>query len=1005
MSNAMTGDSSQCALNAGSLWNRWEPHVHAPGTLFNNQFSGSDSWDQYFKALETSVPRIKAIAVTDYYLTGTYEQVRKAHDEGRIPNIKLIFPNVEIRLDVGTIKGRWVNAHLLVSPDDPEHLVQLHRLLSRLTFRAHNEVFACTRDDLTRLGRATDSSIKENNAALRQGAGQFKVGLNQLREEFEKSAWAKANILIAFAGGPTDGTSGVREAADVTLREEMEKFAHVIFASSPAQREFWLGLRSATEDQLRQRFDGLKPCLHGSDAHEVATVGVAQGERYSWIKGGLEFDALRQACIDPSGRAFIGRCPPETGTPSQLIDQIEITGAGWSGTSKVAFNPGLVAIIGARGSGKTALADMIALACDAIAEPPIRGDTHRPSASFLTRAGNLLDGAVAKLAWRAGEPTTRALNGSTTPSVTYPRARYLSQQFVEELCSSKGMTDSLLREIERVIFESHPLLERDGALDFAELLERRASRFRQARAREEHTLVQLSERIGAELDKVRQLDELCRHVEQKRQQIAAYTSDRSRLVGKGSEERMKRLTDLTAGAEKVRAYLRFFNNQEQALLALRDEVNDLRNNQAPEFLRKSQQRHAASQMNQEEWQPFRIDYTGNVDEQLAELLKKSATSAARCRGISPEQVASGETPLIADCDQLDQQSLAILEAEIARIQKLVSADVNTQKQFAALTEKIKIESAALEMLNEKLKDAQGAKDRKKLLSQEREAAYERVFEAIVAEQSVLTNLYEPLMVRLAAASGTLKKLTFTVSRTADVGAWASAAEEELVDLRRQGPFKGTGNLCSIADQILKVAWETGNPQAVAGAMATFRDQYQLDLLEHSKVPKGNPVDYRAWLKRFAQWMYSTNHIKLHYGIDYDGVDIRKLSPGTRGVVLLLLYLALDDADDRPLIIDQPEENLDPKSVFDELVNLFIAAKSKRQVIMVTHNANLVINTDADQIIVARADHHKRGEIPKITYTSGGLENADIRKAVCDILEGGEDAFKERARRLRVRLDR
>src|SRR3546814_11376523 len=80
-------------------------------------------------------------------------------------------------------------------------------------------------------------------------------------------------------------------------------------------------------------------------------------------------------------------------------------------------------------------------------------------------------------------------------------------------------------------------------------------------------------------------------------------------------------------------------------------------------------------------------------------------------------------------------------------------------------------------------------------------------------------------------------------------------------------------------------------------------------------------------------------------------DVCSSDLGTRGIVLLLLYLALDDSDDRPLIIDQPEENLDPKSVFDELVALFIAAKAKRQVIMVTHNANLVINTDADQIIV------------------------------------------------------
>src|SRR6185437_8322323 len=90
---------------------------------------------------------------------------------------------------------------------------------------------------------------------------------------------------------------------------------------------------------------------------------------------------------------------------------------------------------------------------------------------------------------------------------------------------------------------------------------------------------------------------------------------------------------------------------------------------------------------------------------------------------------------------------------------------------------------------------------------------------------------------------------------------------------------------------------------------------------------------------------------------YDGVDIRKLSPGSRGIVLLLLYLALDEADDRPLIIDQPEENLDPKSIFNELVGLFIEAKNKRQVIIITHNANLVVNTDADQVIVADAGPH------------------------------------------------
>jgi len=86
---------------------------------------------------------------------------------------------------------------------------------------------------------------------------------------------------------------------------------------------------------------------------------------------------------------------------------------------------------------------------------------------------------------------------------------------------------------------------------------------------------------------------------------------------------------------------------------------------------------------------------------------------------------------------------------------------------------------------------------------------------------------------------------------------------------------------------------------------------------------------------------------------------------------LLLYLALDDSDDRPLIIDQPEEDLDPKSIFDELVELFIAAKNVRQVIMVTHNANLVVNTDTDQVIVAFSGTHTPGKLPPIRYLSGG----------------------------------
>ena len=342
---------------------------------------------------------------------------------------------------------------------------------------------------------------------------------------------------------------------------------------------------------------------------------------------------------------------------------------------------------------------------------------------------------------------------------------------------------------------------------------------------------------------------------------------------------------------------------------------------------------------------------------------------------------------------------------MTRLEALFSADKLVREQYTALTGRIAQENSALQTLEKRLTDAQGAAARRKNLQKERDDTYGRVFEAIINEQNALAGLYAPLMARLSASSGTLRKLSFSVRRIADVQAWGSVAEEQLLDRRKTGPFYGRGALIAAAIEALKPAWETGSATEVQTAMTAFMAKYLKDLLSHAPYAPTQQAEYRAWSKRFAHWLFGSDHISVRYEISYDGVDIRKLSPGTRGIVLLLLYLALDDSDDRPLIIDQPEENLDPKSVFDELVALFIEAKAKRQVIMVTHNANLVINTDADQIIVAEAGPHPSGGLPPISYAAGGLESAAIRKAVCDILEGGEAAFRERARRLRVRLDR
>lgn len=98
-----------------------------------------------------------------------------------------------------------------------------------------------------------------------------------------------------------------------------------------------------------------------------------------------------------------------------------------------------------------------------------------------------------------------------------------------------------------------------------------------------------------------------------------------------------------------------------------------------------------------------------------------------------------------------------------------------------------------------------------------------------------------------------------------------------------------------------------------------------------------PEKSSEWWQQVASWLYDTSHVTMRYSVTYDGVALEHLSPGTRGIVLLLLYLVIDKYDVRPLIIDQPEENLDPKSVFEELVPHFREARRRRQVVIVTHN--------------------------------------------------------------------
>lgn len=270
-----------------------------------------------------------------------------------------------------------------------------------------------------------------------------------------------------------------------------------------------------------------------------------------------------------------------------------------------------------------------------------------------------------------------------------------------------------------------------------------------------------------------------------------------------------------------------------------------------------------------------------------------------------------------------------------------------------------------------------------------------MFDTLVQEEEVLSELYAPLKAQLAGEADVERRLELHVRRNVDVDAWV-AAGEDLLDLRRSGPFQGHGSLLRVVSVGLAPAWRSGGAEEVATAMEDFINQHMGELMKARRADVS--------LNELGRWLFSTDHVALEYGLRYEGVDLAHLSPGMRGIVLLILYLAIDRWDTRPLLVDQPEENLDPHSVYEELVRYFRTAKRRRQVIIVTHNPNLVVNADADQVIVASAERKDAKSLPTIRYVSGGLEDRQIRADVCRILEGGERAFLDRERRYAIPRD-
>ncbi len=492
---------------------------------------------------------------------------------------------------------------------------------------------------------------------------------------------------------------------------------------------------------------------------------------------------------------------------------------------KLPLNPGLVGIIGARGSGETALADFIAVGATAFTI----GANQR---SFIDRAINHLSGAGVSLEWADGTGSDCSIHAlDRFEAADDPQVRYLSQQFVDRLCSAKGLTDELLHQ--RVVFLAHPTEDRMSATDFQQLLDLSAESARLARSGAEAELRALSDEFVTEREKQASVVPLRTRLAALQEQITKTQGDRMALVarGGGSAERLNQYATVAAALQARRSAYEQLERRKNALKILAEEVRLWRTRTFPDQLRAWKTRHQAAELPEALWPRFALQFTGDVNGAIAgeEARVNSAMSAvAGSPPSAPTDLLSAQTLLPVNV-ALQTLSIAILQAEARRLEALIGVDRETARALTLLNSRIATDEGQAANLRRQIQAAEKAPARLAEIRLERQAAYANVFNALIAEQTELTNLYAPLSNRIARETGAARKLSFDVRRRVDVEKWAERGEQ-LLDLRK-GSILRRGSLADLARQRLSSAWATGTAADASAALAAFRDEYDSVIVE------------------------------------------------------------------------------------------------------------------------------------------------------------------------------
>lgn len=949
----------------GSTWRKWDLHIHSPLSILNNQYQkmkdGNPDWEAFISKLE-SLGDVGVIAITDYFTIDGYKVVMEYKRKGRLSNVHTILPNIEFRLNsvLSSKKDgkepRRLNYHVIFSDmvdvkDIEEHFLHDIHFFFEGNPQDKDDTRKLKSSNIEELGKKL---IEQHKKFKDSGSGPLVIGAMQTvvsHEEISeclKDSRFKGKYIIVF---PEEHSNLIDwDGQDHHIRKGLLQKADMVFSSNANTRLWCLGREPYADgmEKYIDEFKTLKPCIHGSDAHKIdevmwpcslrGTKGHNCAEdnqecelRYCWIKADPTFEGLKQLLYEPSDRVVIWQNDPtplkSNYTQSRFIMNASVINDELSiNSTDIQLNSGLVAVTGGKGSGKTALVDLMA---NCYKDRCNTEDTN----SFVRRIADQMPNLKTSIIFRDGSVFEK--NVCEDLFFEDSDVVYIAQGELENYISDDSDLDIYIKNL---IFESPQIKDTVLNHEYNELLD-------------DINIAQ--ELIALQNDKIHNLEKLT-------------STDISQAITIDSKQKEAELKDtVTRLSELEKAQsdnkIKIAHDKQKIISeykARKDDLSILKNmiSQAISFI--------------------------DTDIRVFNDAIKSIN------GILIKLEIAEEYKYITYDQKNDlEKRLSTVRTEISDIVKRIE---DSQKELetyeisvrdhAKLIDKKKDIERAIKNINAKRDDLKKKEKGLKEAIQERKDLLFKLIHTVILTKNKYNDIIKAFSEKKAEV---LSDLNFDARIYYNKNKYVETAEQ-LLDNRKvkiggKGEESIFADLFTITDSILKDS---------ENSIRNYVDEIERLNIEYKSKIKGTQD---ITIRNYYELLYG-NYFEIIPTVKYKNTPISKLSLGQKATVLIKIYLAQGD---KPIIIDSHDDHLDNEFIMDELVKAIRQAKQYRQIILASNNGNVVINSDAEQIIIA---NRKDG---RISYTSGSIENPLIYERAVHVLEGGPEAFKRRQQKYRL----